>query len=114
MGVMDDVYAVVRTIPRGAVLSYGQVAEMLPSGPVPALTVGQIMAQSPADVPWQRVVAKDGTLAIAKRSAVMAARQRALLENEGVTFDPLGRVNMGRHCGSGMPEMGSLFDEDDE
>ncbi|MBM3494803.1 MAG: cysteine methyltransferase [Armatimonadetes bacterium] len=112
MGVKEEIYGVVRTIPRGTVLSYGQVAELLPSGPIPARTVGQIMAQSPSDVPWQRVVARDGTLAIAKRSAVMAAQQRALLEGEGVTFDALGRVNMDRHCGSDQSGMGNLFDEE--
>jgi methylated-DNA-protein-cysteine methyltransferase-like protein len=112
MGIEEDVFAVVRTIPRGRVLSYGQVAEMLPVGAVSARLVGQIMAQSPPDVPWQRVVARDGTLAIAKRSPVMAAQQRQLLENEGVTFDTVGRVNMDRHCWQGETGMGSLFDEE--
>ncbi|NLI00349.1 MAG: cysteine methyltransferase [Chthonomonadales bacterium] len=112
MGVKEDIFAVVRTIPRGMVLSYGQVAEMLPTGPMPARIVGQIMAQSPPDVPWQRVVARDGTLAIAKRSPAMAAQQRQLLESEGVTFDPAGRVNMDRHCWQTGGFVGGLFDDE--
>lgn len=110
MGTAEEVFAVVRTIPRGTVLSYGQVADLLTSVSLSARMVGQIMAHAPDDVPWQRVVARDGTLVIAKRDPIMAARQKQLLEAEGVTFDPIGRVNMDRHGLHTATGMGSLFD----
>jgi len=103
----ERVYEVVRKIPRGMVLSYGDVAAAVSGVALTAHEVGQIMAMCPADVPWQRVVARDGTLVIAKRNPAMAAEQRRLLEAEGVTFDAQGRVRMDRHRW-GLTE--SLFD----
>ena len=111
MGAREEVFDVVRKIPHGMVLSYGQVADMLSGGALSARMVGQIMAQAPGGVPWHRVVAQDGTLVIAKRDPAMAARQRRLLEAEGVTFDQIGRVNMERHCWYTAAGMGSLFDD---
>lgn len=102
------VFDVVRRIPRGKVLSYGGVADLIEGAAMSAYTVGQIMASASADVPWQRVVGRDGTLLIAKRNPVMAAEQRRLLELEGVTFDNQGRVRMDLH--EWRPG-GTLFDE---
>lgn len=98
--VNERVYDVVRRIPRGHVLSYGHVADSVPALALSAHQVGQIMAHCPADVPWHRVVARDGTLVIARRDPRMAAEQRRLLELEGVSFDPQGRVRMDLHLWS--------------
>lgn len=105
----EAVFDAVRRIPHGRVLAYGDVAEMVTSVSVTAFQVGQILATCPADVPWQRVVGRDGTLLIAKRSPAMAAEQRRLLEAEGVTFDAAGRVRMDLHQ---WHMAGSLFDEE--
>lgn len=85
----EAVYAFVRTIPSGRVLSYGEVGQAVGIG---ARAVGWALGFCPPDVPWQRVVGSDGYLRIAKRSPNLKARQKQLLQNEGVGFDPRERV----------------------
>lgn len=90
----EDIYAVVRAIPAGRVMSYGQVGRE--SG-CSARTVGWAMANVQDDVPWQRVVGADGYLRIGRRSVALQEAQRRLLEREGVAFLENGCVDMGRH-----------------
>jgi methylated-DNA-protein-cysteine methyltransferase related protein len=69
-----DVLRRVRSIPPGRVTTYGDLS---PGAPRYA---GAVMAAChDPDVPWQRIVRADGSLA-------KGARQRALLEREGVPF----------------------------
>lgn len=86
------VYAVVAQIPYGRVVSYGQIARML-GAPQSARQVGWAMRRCPDELPWQRVVRADGSVA----GGGHAALRRALLEGEGIVFDPSGRVDMERH-----------------
>jgi methylated-DNA-protein-cysteine methyltransferase related protein len=64
-----------RSVPRGRVTTYGDLS---PEAPRYAGAV--LHATDDATVPWQRVVRADGSLA-------KGARQRRLLEQEGVPFD---------------------------
>jgi methylated-DNA-protein-cysteine methyltransferase-like protein len=84
----------VRAIPRGRVASYGQVAE-LAGLPGRARLVGRVLSLLPPDsrVPWQRVLNSRGELSLRGEDA---ARQRRLLEREGVRFGPSGRVDLRR------------------
>ncbi len=98
---MDDrqyfqsIFDVVRAIPAGQVMSYGQVGRETGCA---ARTVGWAMANAlEGDVPWQRVVGADGYLRIGKRSVALQEVQRKLLEREGVAFTDGGRVDMARH-----------------
>jgi|SRR5919197_2769660 alkylated DNA nucleotide flippase Atl1 len=75
------VLARVRATPPGFVRTYGDVS---PGSPRFAGAV--LAACEDADVPWQRIVRADGSLA-------KGARQRALLEAEGVPFRGV-RVDM--------------------
>jgi methylated-DNA-protein-cysteine methyltransferase related protein len=68
------VLARVRSTPEGFVRSYGDVS---PGAPRFAGTV--LYRNDDPDVPWWRIVRADGSLA-------KGARQRALLEEEGVPF----------------------------
>ncbi|MHB8627944.1 MAG: MGMT family protein [Aggregatilineales bacterium] len=95
----DRVYALVRQIPPGKVLSYGKVAELL-GVPRGARAVGWALHQvgnNPArlDVPWQRVINAQGYVSI-KSTEHSAIEQRARLETEGIIFDESGRVDMTR------------------
>ncbi len=94
-----SVYALVRTVPHGRVVTYGTVAQLV--GPPPdvdplqykrlgARWVGSAMSQAPRDVPWQRVINAQGKISLRPG----AARQKALLEAEGVVFDDKERVDL--------------------
>jgi methylated-DNA-protein-cysteine methyltransferase-like protein len=88
------VYGWVKRIPRGKVVTYGQVARALKlrGG---ARTAGRAMAACPAGrgIPWHRVLGAGGRLLIREP---LASLQRKLLQSEGVTFHGF-RVDMARH-----------------
>ena len=92
VGFFPAVYEVVRQIPRGRVMSYGQIARLL-GFPRAARQVGWAMRCCPDDIPWQRVVKDSGEIAGGEH----AEFRRILLEEEGVVFLPDGRVDM-PHC----------------
>lgn len=54
----DEVLGVIARIPRGKVMSYGDIAEYMGSGS--ARAVGSVLFRWGADVPWQRVVMSSG------------------------------------------------------
>lgn len=56
------VYEMVAQIPRGRVMTYGQIAALC-GHPGAARTVGQIAHFGPPDLPWQRVVKQSGDMA---------------------------------------------------
>ena len=85
----ETVYAVVAMIPKGKVVSYGQVARML-GAPRAARMVGWAMRRCPETLPWQRVVMNDGKIT----GGLFADQRRALLETEGIPFLADGRVDM--------------------
>src|SRR5215472_14731936 len=78
------IYDAVKRIPRGRVITYGQLAKMLrvPGG---ARTVGFAMAGTPSGqgIPWHRVVGAGGRLLPREP---YASKQRMLLETEGTQF----------------------------
>lgn len=57
----DDVWDVVRLVPKGRVTTYGAIAEYLGSK-MSARMVGWAMNSCPPDVPAQRVVNRNGML----------------------------------------------------
>jgi alkylated DNA nucleotide flippase Atl1 len=64
----------IRRVPEGHVTTYG---DLCPAAPRFA---GQVLSHTDdPEVPWQRIVRADGSLA-------KGERQRALLESEGVPF----------------------------
>jgi methylated-DNA-protein-cysteine methyltransferase-like protein len=58
----ERVYALVAQIPKGRVMTYGQIAGMCGNAKA-ARIVGGIAHFGPPDLPWQRVVNKKGGLA---------------------------------------------------
>ncbi|SRR5712692_7620929 len=88
------VYRLVKRIPRGRVLTYGQLARavQLRGG---ARAAGRAMAACPAGlgIPWHRVVGAGGRILIREPHASL---QRRLLESEGTRLVQ-GRVDLTRH-----------------
>lgn len=58
----ERVYELVAQIPKGKVMTYGQIAALCGAAWA-AWEVGQIAHTGPSDLPWQRVVNKQGGLA---------------------------------------------------
>jgi methylated-DNA-protein-cysteine methyltransferase-like protein len=84
MNFNQRVYALVRRIPRGKVLTYGRVAALL-GVPRGARAVGWALHGAPPDVPWQRVVNAKGCIST-RCPEHPPELQRALLKAEGVRF----------------------------
>ena len=91
------VLSAVRRIPRGRVVTYGQVAALL-GVPRGARAVGWALRALPeekaARTPWHRVVGAGGR--ISPRGGPGPLIQRRRLRAEGVRF-LAGRVDMARH-----------------
>ena len=89
----NRVYELVRQIPRGRVMTYGQIAA-LAGAAWAAWEVGQIANHGPEDLPWQRVVNKQGGLARGWPNGG-AAGHRIALEAEGVTVSDDYKIDVG-------------------
>lgn len=85
----DRVYAVVATIPRGCVATYGDIAAASGNAAA-ARIVGGLAHYGPAELPWQRVVNRFGGLASGYPGGREA--QKAHLEQDGVGVDEQYRV----------------------
>ncbi|WP_205859138.1 MGMT family protein [Pleionea sediminis] len=78
------ILTIVKSIPKGSVASYGQVAD-LAGLPGRARLVGKVLKEnSEKDLPWHRVIRASGQLAFDEASTVFK-QQRKLLANDGVT-----------------------------
>jgi methylated-DNA-protein-cysteine methyltransferase-like protein len=92
-GLYEQFYQFVRQIPRGKVVSYGQVAQKVGRGG--ARDVGFAMAAlsgqgNHRDIPWQRVINSRGKCSLEGSAAEI---QRRLLQEEGVHFNKNGQVD---------------------
>jgi len=88
---VDRVHAVVQAVPKGRVVTYGQVAR-LAGRPRAAREVGWIAHAGGDHVPWQRVVNRSGGLARGYTGGREAHRRA--LHRDGVRIGRDGRVNL--------------------
>lgn len=102
----EQVYAVVRRVPRGRVTSYGRVARML-GRPNAARAVGYALSAlgqkryAPPPVPWQRVINSAGRISTPNMDGG-ADLQAALLRAEGVIVSDDLRVDLGVYLWEGL------------
>ena len=92
MNFFEKVYQIVKQIPYGMVMSYGDIAELLGNKKMSRQVGWALHANpSPEIIPCYRVVDRFGNVS---KSFVFGGGkvQRALLEQEGVIFDEKGRV----------------------
>ena len=92
----EEVYAIIKRIPRGRVMSYGQIARLLKRR-LSARAVGWALHQCPEGLPWQRVVNAKGECSSDKLGSHPPGLQRALLEAEGVRFGVNETIDMEKH-----------------
>jgi methylated-DNA-protein-cysteine methyltransferase-like protein len=89
----ERVYKIVRRIPSGRVMTYGQIAYMLGEGYTPR-TVGFVMhGADERNTPWHRVINSQGKCSTG-RLVLPADKQQRMLEREGIKFDDAGRCNL--------------------
>ncbi|MDQ5845506.1 MAG: MGMT family protein [Acidobacteriota bacterium] len=86
------VYQIVRTIPTGRVMTYGQLAEILGEGYTPR-TVGFVMHGCDDKTPWHRVINAQGGCSTG-RVVLPFDKQQRMLEAEGVSFNERGRCEL--------------------
>lgn len=87
-----NIYAIVEEIPKGKVATYKQIAK-LSNHPKNCRLVGKALRFSSlyGDFPCHRVLHSDGRLVDNWNE------QRTLLQQEGITFLPNGKVDMKKH-----------------
>ena len=88
----ERVYRIVRSIPSGRVMTYGQLAEILGEGYTPR-TVGFVMHGSDDRTPWHRVINAQGACSTG-RIAIPYDKQQRMLEAEGLSFNERGRCDL--------------------
>lgn len=89
------VYRIVRLIPPGRVMTYGQLAEILGDGYTPR-TIGFVMHGSDDKTPWHRVVNAQGGCSTG-RVVLPHDKQQRLLEAEGISFNERGRCELQKY-----------------
>ena len=105
----ERVYTIVRQIPPGNLMTYGQLAIILGEG-YTARTVGYVMHGANDDVPWHRVINSLGKCSTGRLTIPMNLQQE-LLEAEGIVFSEKGKCDLSKF--QWFPE-GFAPDEDDQ
>ncbi|MBN2048332.1 MAG: MGMT family protein [Anaerolineaceae bacterium] len=95
----EEIYQIVRLIPKGNVATYGQIAAM--HGGCGARQVGYALHHlkeipHDAEVPWQRVINARGEVSL-HGGGLGSSIQMQLLAEEGIEFDVRGRVDFERY-----------------
>ena len=109
-GYRNRVFQIVRRIPAGRVMTYGQLAEILGEG-YTARTVGFVMHTAGDEDPWHRVINSQGGCSTG-RVILPPDKQQRMLEAEGVHFDARGRCDLGKYRWT--PEEYAEAEEDSE
>lgn len=92
----EKVYRVVKQIPVGRVMTYGQIADILGEGYTPR-TVGYVMhAADTENVPWQRVINSQGACSTGRMTLPVNLQQK-ILEDEGVRFNDKGKCDLAEY-----------------
>ena len=103
----ERVWAYVRRVPQGRVVTYGQIADALES-PDAAQAVGGAMLALPddTDVPWHRVINAEGELS----APDSPDEQRERLRKEGVVVGADDRVDLGKYRWNGREIAGAALE----
>jgi methylated-DNA-protein-cysteine methyltransferase related protein len=94
----QKIYAVVRKIPLGTVLTYGQVAELAGLyGKARLVGYALFRVEIASDIPWQRVVNSKGEISYSIARCGGDYLQKTLLEQEGIEFKRDNRIDLQKY-----------------
>jgi len=95
----EKVIEVIKSVPRGKVVTYGSVAAYAGS-PRAARQVVRILHSSSEkhDLPWHRVINREGKISL--RPGQGYELQKSLLEKEKIVFGPKDSVDLDRYLWS--------------
>ena len=97
--VFEKIYRIVLLIPKGRVMTYGQIARLLGGRYSPRL-VGWAMHATPKDgrnIPWHRVINSRGGISTGKVLPHNPDLQKWMLEAEGISFDDRDKCDLSVH-----------------
>ena len=97
MNTFEKIYEVVKSIPKGKVATYGQVA-LIAGNPRWARVVGYALHVNPEPgiIPCHRVVNREGRVAPSFAFGGEGV-QRQLLESEGIVFELDGSIDLEKY-----------------
>jgi methylated-DNA-protein-cysteine methyltransferase related protein len=94
----QQIYDVVRKIPAGKVLTYGQVAELAGLyGKARLVGYALFKVNIESDIPWQRVVNAKGEVSYSQARCGGDYLQKTLLEQEGIEFKQEHQIDLKKH-----------------
>lgn len=91
----NNIYQIVRQIPKGRVATYGQVADLANLyGKARLVGYALYRVDIRSDIPWHRVINAKGEISYSSLRHGADYLQRSLLEQEGIRFSPEGKINL--------------------
>ena len=100
MKTYQKVYNLVKKIPQGKVMTYGQIGQILDLNPrVVGWALNRLVKPTPTaqTVPWQRVINSKGGISTNKLMNIPLDLQKKLLEKEGIEFDKNQKVDLKKY-----------------
>jgi methylated-DNA-protein-cysteine methyltransferase related protein len=105
-----EIINLIKTIPKGNVATYGQIASLAGLYPAVRQVVWALHSSSEKeDLPWHRVVNRFGGISLKPGEGY--EKQRGLLIAEGIVFDERDRIDLDRFLWE-PTDSGSDFDDD--
>jgi methylated-DNA-protein-cysteine methyltransferase-like protein len=100
-----EIIRVIKSIPRGKVATYCQIAYLTGFYPSVRRVVWILHSCSEKEgLPWHRVVNRKGTISL--KAGAGYEKQKEMLKNEGIVFDERDRIDLERYL---WEPAGSLF-----
>jgi methylated-DNA-protein-cysteine methyltransferase-like protein len=93
VGPFARVWSIVKRVPRGRVVTYGQLSDMIEHRLSPVGIGWAVRAAPEESIPWHRVVNSRGGVSTDREHPGL---QRAMLEAEGIVFDADGLIDLAR------------------
>ena len=90
--IFEQVYDLVKKVPKGKVVTYGQVSEQIASCPPRVVGYAMAAVEDP-EIPWQRVINSKGEVS-PRVWGDGSVTQQEILTAEGVQFNQNGKVNL--------------------